>query len=90
MTVTGLITALVVGLVIGVLGRLVVPSREHAPVWLTLAIGVVAALSGTIGISLAGTDLTAYGLREFAIQIGLAGIGVVLAVITAGRRPGSA
>jgi len=47
-TVTGIITALIVGLVIGALGRLVVPGRQNIPIWLTMVIGVVAALLGTV------------------------------------------
>ena len=36
MTVTGIITALIVGLIIGALGRLVVPGRQNIPIWLTM------------------------------------------------------
>ena len=49
MTVTGIITALIVGLIIGALGRLVVPGKQNIPIWLTLVIGVVAALSTSDG-----------------------------------------
>ncbi len=47
MTVTGIITALIVGLIIGALGRLVVPGRQRIPIWLTMLIGVGAALLGS-------------------------------------------
>jgi uncharacterized membrane protein YeaQ/YmgE (transglycosylase-associated protein family) len=33
MTVTGLISALVIGAVIGGLGRLILPGKQHIPVW---------------------------------------------------------
>ena len=42
MTVTGIITAIIVGLIIGALGRLVVPGKQNIPIWLTIVIGVVA------------------------------------------------
>jgi uncharacterized membrane protein YeaQ/YmgE (transglycosylase-associated protein family) len=43
----------VVGLVIGVLGRLAVPGRDPMPIWLTLVIGLIGAfLGGAIAISL--------------------------------------
>ncbi|WP_406045862.1 GlsB/YeaQ/YmgE family stress response membrane protein [Micromonospora sp. NBC_00898] len=84
MTVGGLITALVVGLAIGLLGRLVIPGRREAPVWLTVAIGVVAALVGTIVARLAGIDTGAFNPRALIVQAGLAGLGVVLVVATAG------
>src|SRR5262249_18481480 len=47
MHVTGIITAIIIGLIIGALGRLVVPGRQPIPIWLTMVIGVVAALVGT-------------------------------------------
>ena len=33
MEITGIITALVIGLIIGVLGRIVAPGRQNIPVW---------------------------------------------------------
>ncbi|MEV2275734.1 GlsB/YeaQ/YmgE family stress response membrane protein [Nocardiopsis sp. NPDC049922] len=46
MEITGIISALVVGLIIGALGRLVVPGKQHLPIWLTLLLGIVAAFVG--------------------------------------------
>jgi uncharacterized membrane protein YeaQ/YmgE (transglycosylase-associated protein family) len=40
MTVTGIITALIVGLIIGALGRLVVPGKQNILIWLTILIGI--------------------------------------------------
>ena len=34
-------------MVIGALGRLVVPGRQHIPIWLTIVIGIVAAFIGS-------------------------------------------
>jgi uncharacterized membrane protein YeaQ/YmgE (transglycosylase-associated protein family) len=43
----------VVGLVIGALGRLAVPGRDPIPIWLTLVIGLIGAfLGGAIAVSL--------------------------------------
>ncbi len=36
----GLITLLVIGLIVGLLGRAVLPGRQTMPLWLTLVIGV--------------------------------------------------
>ena len=47
MTITGVITALVIGAVIGALARLILPGRQNIPVWLTVVVGIVAALLGT-------------------------------------------
>jgi uncharacterized membrane protein YeaQ/YmgE (transglycosylase-associated protein family) len=47
MSITGIISAIVVGLIIGALGRLVVPGKQPIPIWLTLIIGIVAAFIGS-------------------------------------------
>ena len=47
MTVGSILAAIVVGLIIGALGRLVVPGKQDIPIWLTILIGIVAALIGT-------------------------------------------
>ncbi len=79
MTVTGLISAIVVGLIIGALGRLVVPGRQHISIWLTIGIGIGAALLGTV-IARAFGVATSRGIDwiELFIQIGLAAVGVGL------------
>ncbi|MFY7064500.1 GlsB/YeaQ/YmgE family stress response membrane protein [Nocardiopsis changdeensis] len=46
MEITGIISAIVVGLIIGALGRLIVPGKQHLPIWLTLILGIVAAFIG--------------------------------------------
>jgi uncharacterized membrane protein YeaQ/YmgE (transglycosylase-associated protein family) len=86
-TVTGIISALIVGLIIGALGRLVVPGRQNIPIWLTMVIGVVAALIGTV-IARAFGVATTPGIDwiELLIQIVLAAIGVLLVVGISGRR----
>jgi len=47
MTITGIISAILIGLVIGALGRLVVPGKQHIPIWLTILVGIGAAFLGT-------------------------------------------
>lgn len=80
MTVTGIITALIVGLIIGALGRLVVPGRQSIPIWLTMVIGVVAALLGTVVARALGIATATEGIDwlELLIQVALAAIGVGL------------
>ena len=54
-----IIGLIVVGLIIGALGRLVHPGRDPMPIWLTIVIGIAAALiaglliGGIIGFILA-------------------------------------
>jgi uncharacterized membrane protein YeaQ/YmgE (transglycosylase-associated protein family) len=87
MTVTGIITAIVVGLIIGALGRLVVPGKQNIPIWLTIIVGIVAALIGTaIARGLGLADTRGFDWIELIIQIVLAAIGVTIAANAYGRR----
>jgi len=87
MTVTGIITALIVGLIIGALGRLVVPGKQNIPIWLTLVIGVVAALLGTVIARAFGVANTnGVDWIELLFQVVLAAIGVALVAGVGGRR----
>jgi uncharacterized membrane protein YeaQ/YmgE (transglycosylase-associated protein family) len=83
--VSGIISAIIVGAVIGILGRLVVPGKQSIPIWLTLLIGIVAALIGTAIVgSLRDTD--GIDWVEIIVQVGLAAVGVLLATSMRSRR----
>jgi uncharacterized membrane protein YeaQ/YmgE (transglycosylase-associated protein family) len=85
--VTGIITAIIIGLIIGALGRLVVPGKQNIPIWLTLLIGVAAAIIGTfIAAALDVAETPGIDWIELAIQIGLAALGVALVVGVRSRR----
>jgi uncharacterized membrane protein YeaQ/YmgE (transglycosylase-associated protein family) len=87
MEVTGFITAIIIGLIIGALGRLVVPGRQNIPIWLTLLIGVVAAILGTLLAGAFGVaDTRGIDWIELVLQVGLAAVGVALAGGVARRR----
>ncbi len=87
MTVTGIITALIVGLIIGALGRLVVPGKQNIPIWLTMLIGVAAALLGTVLANAMGVANTrGFDWIELLFQVALAAIGVALVAGIGGRR----
>ena len=88
MTITGIISAIVVGLVIGALGRLVVPGRQAIPIWLTLLIGIVAAFVGGFIASALGYGNSNGGFPWILllIQVALAAVGVVIAANAYGRR----
>jgi uncharacterized membrane protein YeaQ/YmgE (transglycosylase-associated protein family) len=89
-TVTGIITALIVGLIIGALGRLVVPGKQNIPLWLTMLIGVGAALLGTVVARAIGMHNSNGGVHWGAllIQVVLAAIGVALVAGIGSRRRG--
>jgi uncharacterized membrane protein YeaQ/YmgE (transglycosylase-associated protein family) len=84
--VSGILTAIIIGLIIGALGRLVVPGKQDIPIWLTLVIGVVAAILGTL---LAGAidvaDTPGIDWIELALQVGFAAVGVALIAGIRGR-----
>jgi uncharacterized membrane protein YeaQ/YmgE (transglycosylase-associated protein family) len=87
LTASGIISAIIIGAIIGALGRLVVPGRQPMPIWLTIVIGIVAALIGSLIASALGVGSTS-GIDwiELFLQIALAAVGVML---VAGRyRPG--
>ncbi|GAA3459362.1 GlsB/YeaQ/YmgE family stress response membrane protein [Saccharothrix longispora] len=77
MEITGLISALVIGVVVGGLGRLVVPGRQRISMLTTLLVGIAAALVGTFAASVLGvSDTSGVDWVEAALQVGLAGVGV--------------
>ncbi|MGC5009582.1 GlsB/YeaQ/YmgE family stress response membrane protein [Streptosporangium sp. DT93] len=87
MTVTGIITAIVIGAIIGFLGRLVVPGKQGIPIWLTIVVGIVAALIGTaIARALGVSSTSGIDWIEIIIQIAVAAVGVILAANLYGRR----
>ena len=87
MEVSGIISALVVGLIIGALGRLVVPGKQNIPIWLTIVVGVVAALLGTVIARAVGVaDTNGIDWTELLFQIVLAAIGVAIVAGVWGRR----
>jgi uncharacterized membrane protein YeaQ/YmgE (transglycosylase-associated protein family) len=87
MEVTGIISGLIIGIVIGALGRLVVPGRQRIPIWLTIVIGVVAALVGTaLAAALGVADTRGIDWIELGIQVALAALGVSLTVGMYGKR----
>ena len=79
MEVTGIITALVIGLILGALGRLVAPGRQNIPIWLTLVVGIVAAFIGTAIAAAVGVAVTpGIDWIELIVQVALAALGVSL------------
>ena len=88
MTVTGIITAIVIGAIIGALGRLVVPGRQPIPIWLTIVVGIVAAFIGTFIARAIGIPTATSGIDwlELLVQVIVAAVGVVLVSNLYARR----
>ena len=88
MTPTGIITAIIVGAIIGALGRLVVPGRQPIPIWLTIIVGIVAAFIGTFLARALGIPTATSGIDwlELLVQVIVAAIGVVVVANLYARR----
>lgn len=87
MEITGFLTAIIIGLIIGALGRLVVPGKQDIPIWLTLVIGVAAAILGTLLAGAIGVDETGgVDWIELILQVAFAAVGVAIVAGIRGRR----
>lgn len=87
MTISGIITAIIVGLIIGALGRLVAPGKQPIPIWLTIIVGIVAAFIGTAIARGAGyADTNGFDWLELITQVVIAAIGVSLVSGMYGRN----
>ncbi len=77
MEISGLLTAILIGIVIGVLGRLALPGRQRIGVIWTILVGVLAALLGTaIAAAVGVADTDGVDWIELALQVALAAGGV--------------
>lgn len=77
--ISSIISAIVIGAIIGVLGRLVVRGKRNISIVATIVIGVVAALIGTLIAGLIGvSDTPGVDWIELVIQVVLAAVGVSL------------
>jgi len=88
MTITGIFSAIIIGLIVGVLARAILPGRQRIPIWLTIVVGIVAALVGSalaraIGIP---TETSGIDWMELIVQLVVAVAGVALVSGSFGRR----
>jgi uncharacterized membrane protein YeaQ/YmgE (transglycosylase-associated protein family) len=80
MTVTGIIAAIVIGAIIGALARLILPGKQNIPIWLTIVVGIGAALVGTAIARAIGIPTTTSGIDwlELLVQLIVAVIAVAV------------
>ncbi|MFE5307181.1 GlsB/YeaQ/YmgE family stress response membrane protein [Isoptericola sp. NPDC056605] len=87
MTATGIITAIIIGAIIGALGRLVVRGKQNISILVTIIVGIVAALLGTwIANLLNVNDTNGFDWLELIFQVVLAAIGVSIVAGMGGRK----
>lgn len=87
MTVTGIISAIIVGLIVGALGRLLLPGRQNISILLTIVVGIIAAFIGTaIASAFHVSNTRGFDWIEFFLQVIVAAIGVALVAGLSSRR----
>ncbi len=88
MTITSVITAILIGIVVGVLGRLVVPGKQPIGMLLTVIVGIVSAFIGTAIAQALGIPTMTNGVDwlELLVQVIVAAIGVGIVAALMGRR----
>jgi uncharacterized membrane protein YeaQ/YmgE (transglycosylase-associated protein family) len=88
MTITGVITAILIGTVVGVLGRLLVPGKQPIGMLVTILVGIVSAFIGTAIARALGIPTVTGGIDwlELLVQVVVAAIGVALVSALMGRR----
>ena len=84
MTIASILGAIVIGAIIGALGRLVLPGKQDIGIILTIVVGIVAALIGT---AIVGSLQNTKGLDwiEILVQVVLAAIGIAIVAGIKGR-----
>ena len=91
MAITGVFTAILIGIVVGVLGRLVVPGRQPIGMLVTILVGIVSAFNGTAIARALGIPTATNGIDwlELLVQVIVAALGVaLLSALMGGRRRG--
>ena len=82
-----LISAIVIGAIIGALARLVLPGKQNISIVLTIVVGIVAAVIGSLIAKALGVSHTAgIDWLEHIIQLVLAVVGVSAVAGTAMAR----
>ena len=88
MTITGIISAILIGIVVGVLGRLALPGKQPIGMLLTILVGIVSAFLGTALARAIGIPTVTGGVDwlELLVQVVVAAAGVALLAALMGRR----
>lgn len=87
MTVTGIISAIFIGIVVGALGRLLLPGKQKIGILVTILVGIVSALIGTAVAGAIGIPTATSGVDwlELLVQVVVAALGVGLVAALMGR-----
>jgi uncharacterized membrane protein YeaQ/YmgE (transglycosylase-associated protein family) len=85
-----IIQIIIGGLIIGLIGKLIVPGRQRIPIWLTIIAGIVgvlvgSAITGALGFETAGV----WNLVEIILQVIVGALAVWAAAAFYPRAVGS-
>jgi uncharacterized membrane protein YeaQ/YmgE (transglycosylase-associated protein family) len=88
MTITGVISAILIGIVVGVIGRLLVRGKQPIGMLLTILVGIVSAFIGTAIARAIGIPTATSGIDwlQLLVQVIVAALGVALVSSLMGRR----
>ncbi|MFD0264585.1 GlsB/YeaQ/YmgE family stress response membrane protein [Kitasatospora indigofera] len=79
--------AIVAGLIIGLLARLLLPGRQPIPIWLTILLGVIGAVAGNaLASGLGVRDTGGIDWIRHLLQIGVAAALITVISPAWGRR----
>ncbi|QWF80645.1 GlsB/YeaQ/YmgE family stress response membrane protein [Amycolatopsis sp. CA-230715] len=87
----GIITTVVVGLILGVIGRFLAPGEQKIPMWLTIVVGIVAAfignwLAGVFGVrDTPGIDWIRHAFQVVAAIVGVIAAAGIYAKVKGGQ-----
>ncbi|MCV7065221.1 GlsB/YeaQ/YmgE family stress response membrane protein [Mycolicibacterium farcinogenes] len=88
MTISGILSAILIGIVVGAIGRLIVPGRQPIGLIVTILVGIVSAFIGSAIARAIGIPTVTNGIDwlELLVQVIVAAIGVAIAAALMGRR----
>jgi len=85
-TIESIFGAIIIGLILGVVGRALAPGKQDIPIWLTIVVGMAAALIGTLIVGPFRDTSGWFDWTELVAQIVLAVVGVIIAAGMYGNR----
>ncbi|HKP43619.1 GlsB/YeaQ/YmgE family stress response membrane protein [Mycobacterium sp.] len=90
MTITGVVSAILIGIVVGVIGRLLVPGKQPIGWLITIGVGIISAFIGTAIARALSIPTATEGIDwlKLLVQVIVAAIGVALVSALLGRRTG--
>lgn len=87
MTIGTIIASIIIGLVLGVLARLILPGKQNIPLWLTIVVGIIAAYVGNwIAVGLGVRETPGIDWIRHIIQLVIAVIGIAIVAGIFGRK----